>query len=528
MEEKMYNIRLSILILLVVLLANLNLISAEKPSYPPEVVETLEKAGDNRTQLEQVLSHYTSLNDSLTLDAAFYLIANMEGHCYVTYELHDTTDAQINFDVLDYPDYSTLKAAYDTLETQYGELDFERKEKIYDLDIITADFLIKQIDYAFKAWREKPWAKDLSFEDFCEYVLPYRGSNEPLEDWREMFWDKYKDIEIKMTDPSDPVEAAAPINDDIKSWFTFDPRFYYHPTDQGLSEMLENGIGRCEDMTNVTIYAMRANGLAVTSDYTPYWANAGNNHAWNAIITPDGTVTPFMGAERNPGKYHLANKLAKAYRKMFGKHMENLVFQEKKQEKIPRWLSGKNYIDVTDSYTDVCDVTVTFTQSIPDSVDIAYLCVFNSGEWKAIHWGRIINGAAVFTDMGVDIAYLPALYISEEISPFGAPFILRADCSIRELDPTEQTTISARLTSTTRRKQKVSTDGIAQISLNAGQEYELFYWMDGWQSLGKSIAGEKPLVFERVPAGCLYWLVEEGSDKEERIFTIKENEQVWW
>ena len=68
-------------------------------------------------------------------------------------------------------------------------------------------------------------------------------------------------------------------------------------------------------MTNVTIYAMRANGLAVTSDYTPYWANSGNNHAWNAILTGEGKVVPFMGAEANPGEYRLANKLAKVYRK---------------------------------------------------------------------------------------------------------------------------------------------------------------------------------------------------------------------
>jgi len=144
-----------------------------------------------------------------------------------------------------------------------------------------------------------------------------------------------------MADPSDPIEAAVLINDDIKSWFKFDPRFYYHPTDQGLSEMLENGMGRCEDMTNITIYAMRANALGITSDYTPYWANSGNNHAWNAIVAPDGKVTPFMGAESNPGKYRLANKMAKTYRKTFSKQKNNLVFQKKKQEKVPGWLAGK-------------------------------------------------------------------------------------------------------------------------------------------------------------------------------------------
>ena len=497
-------------------------------TYPPDVISVLEDADDHRAELETVLSHYATDDDSLKLQAAFYLVANMEGHSYVTYSLRDTADAEISFNVLDYPDYATLKAALDTMEVERGELDFERNEIVYDLDTIAADFLINQIDFAFRAWREKPWAKRLSFEDFCRYVLPYRGSNEPLEPFRVMFREKYEDIEARMSDPADPIEAATLINDDIKSWFSFDPRYYCHPSDQGLSEMLKNRMGRCEDMTNLTIYAMRANGLAVTSDYTPHWANAGNNHAWNAIVTPGGEVIPFMGAESNPGKYRLANKMAKVYRKMFGKQAGNLIFQEKKQEKTPGWLSGKSYMDVTADYVDVCDVTVVFEREIPDSVDIAYLCVFNSGEWRAIHWGRINNGGAVFVDMGKDIAYLPALYINKEILPFGAPFILHPDGSIRELKSQDGETMSASLVSTTRRKQAASTDGIDRTFLTPGQEYELFYWSDGWQSLGKSVAGDEALVFENLPAGCLYWLVADSSDHEERIFTIENGEQVWW
>ncbi|MCJ7459130.1 MAG: hypothetical protein MUP17_09085, partial [candidate division Zixibacteria bacterium] len=284
--------RIVLLVLLIIFLPGLVRATTVRLSYPPEVTAVLDSAGSNRGELEKVLSYYFSAKDSLKLQAAFFLIGNMEGHSYVTYVLQDTNKKEVSFNVLDYRDYDTLRAEFDTLEAHHGSLDFEKKEIIYDLKTITADFLIKQIDYSFKAWREKPWAKNLSFEQFCEYVLPYRGSNEPLENWREFFWEKYKGLEKKMTDPSDPVQAAKLINDDVKSWFTFDPRYYYHPTDQELSEMLKNHLGRCEDMTNVTIYAMRANGLAVTSDYTPFWANAGNNHAWNAIVTPDGKAIP--------------------------------------------------------------------------------------------------------------------------------------------------------------------------------------------------------------------------------------------
>ena len=498
------------------------------PSYPDDVMSALEQAGDNRSSLEAVLEHFVAEGDSLKTEAAYYLIGNMEGHCYVNYKLVDTSGTKIDFNVLDYPDFDSLLSATASMEDSIGELDFDRDERIDDLESISSDFLINQINGAFTAWREKPWASSLSFDDFLKYVLPYRGSNEPLEPWREKFLQKYEYLPDSMSNSGDPLEAARLINDDIKTWFTFDPRFYYHPTDLGLAEMMEIGLGRCEDMTNVTIYAMRANGLAVTSDYTPHWANAGNNHAWNAILTPDGSVIPFMGAEANPGRYSLANKLAKVYRKTFGKQKENLVFQERKQKSIPGWLAGKSYEDVTADYIDVCDVCVELDKQVPDSIDVAYLCVFNSGHWKAIQWGRIEDGTVTFLDMGLDIAYMPALYINEEIVPYGSPFILQDDCTMRVLRRSEDEIDQVTLTGTTSRRLAVSTDGVSRFAPRLGTEYELNVWSDGWTTIGKKVAQEPVLVFDSVPSGGLYWLTATDTDKEERIFTIEDGKQIWW
>ena len=331
-----------------------------------------------------------------------------------------------------------------------------------------------------------------------------------------------------MADENDLIEAATIINKDVRSYFGFNERYYLHPTDQGLSEMLKGGFGRCEDMTNLAIYAMRANGLAVTSDYTPYWANTGNNHAWNAIANVNGKVIPFMGAEADPGSYRLANKPAKVYRKMFGKQKENLIFQEHKQEKVPRWLAGKSFIDVTVGYVDVCDVTITFEREIPDSVDIAYLCVFNSGEWKPIHWGRIENNSTAFSDMGVDIMYLPALYLNEEIVPYGPPILLEDNCDMNEFSKKSAGNVTANIGYTTVRTLQVSTNGTIKKKIDKDKKYELSYWDDGWQSLGKSSSAKNGLTFDNVPAGCLYWMVADNSDEEERIFTIENGKQIWW
>jgi hypothetical protein len=502
-------------------------VSAQTPSYPPEIEAALDSAKTNRPNLERVLKHYAESKDTLMYKAACFLIANMEGHCYATYALRDTLDNEIPFDIFNYSGYGPMIADWEKLDSIYGPLDFGKKDLVNDLDVISDSFLIENIDYAFKAWREKPWAKSLSFENFCEYVLPYRGSNEPLESWRKPLYEKYADLESRMIDPTDPIEAARLINQDVMSWFGFDSIYYFHPTDQGYAEMIRHGKGRCEDMTNMAIYAMRANGLAVTSDYTPFWADAGNNHAWNAIVTAQGKVIPFMGAEAAPGEYRLFHKLAKAYRKTYSKQKDNLVFQPKKQTKIPGWLAGKNYVDVTTAYGDVACPTVKISATVPDSIDIAYICVFNSGNWEAIHWGRIYDSRVTFTSMGMDIVYMPAFYINEEIVACGAPFILdKADRIIELVADTTQKTL-VRLVSTMPPKNQATGDSLKSYFIS-GKTYELFYWLNGWKSLGKVVAGDKPLEFTDVPLNGLYWLVEDGSNKEERIFTIQDGKQVWW
>ena len=497
---------------------------------PENVQAVLEKSGDNRKELEKVINAYQHPEDSSKLKAAFFLISNMEEKCFIRFTVVDSTEKDIGFNVLNYPDYNKMISGWDSLEDMYGKLHQKKEEIVIDYNTITSSFLISNIDLAFKAWTENPWARHIKFDQFCEYILPYRSTNEPLENWRTYFYDKYSWVKDSVKQKNDPIEASILINNDIKSWFTFDPRFYRQSTDQGLSNMLKNKIGRCEDMTNLTIFAMRSMGIPVMSDFTPYWAKTGNNHAWNAIIDTTGKVIIFMGAESNPGVYKLNRAISKVYRKTFAKQQNSLAAIKDEWEKAPRYINRNNIVDVTRDYVPVADVNLTLEKEIPDSANFAYICVFNTGEWKVIQWSKIADGRTVtFTDMGKDIAYLPAYYVNEKIIPAGKQFILTKEGAIvfNESDTKNLTTI--KLISTTRKITKNATDNIEQTFFKDGENYELFYWNYGWISLGKQKAAGKPLVFKNVPSNALYWLIAEKTRKEERIFTINENgEQVWW
>jgi len=496
---------------------------------PTDVQTVLDSAKQNSSELESVITHYKEINNPQKLAAAYFLIKNMEGQCYAKSKLVDTTGSKVKFSVLDYEDYKTMVVAWDSIEDNIGAIDYTRDTLIFDITNISADYLIENIDLAFEAW-QKPWAKHLTFDEFCEYILPYRSSNEPIEKWRKQLYTRYTWLEDSLKDKTDPIEACEKINSEIKSWFSFDSRFYRHPTDLGLSEMFEYKMGRCEDMTNLAIYAMRSQGIPVMSDYTPAWPNTGNNHAWNATLTKDGKVIIFMGGLTNPYDYKLGNKKAKVYRKTFGLQKNSLKQTAPKNENIPGWLAGSHYIDVTKEYIDVVDLKLALTQEKPDSCNYAYLYVFNSGKWTAIHWGTIdSNKVATYTDMGKDIAYLPVYYKNGKYIVAGNQFILTNDGEIMENVADTVNTIDIDLFSTTQKVTRLSTDEIEKANLKNGAKYELFYWNDKWVKLASKIAtNDKPIHFENAPTNALFWLIEKDSKKDERIFTIVDGEVKWW
>jgi len=58
--------------------------------------------------------------------------------------------------------------------------------------------------------------------------------------------------------------------------------------------------------------------------------------------------------------------------------------------------------------------------------------------------------------------------------------------------------------------------------------YELFYWNDGWISLGRQTANEARLNFKNIPGNALYFLHDCTQKTDARIFTLKNGQQIWW
>ena len=187
----------------------------------------LQSAKNNRKELEKVLRHYQkNPADSLKYKAACFLIENMPFYSYSTSKQLENYKSYYAW--LKKSRGQTAKQVADSVKKVYGPLG--EPEKKHDIREVDSAYLCNNIEWAFKVWREQPWGKNVSFETFCEYILPYRIEDETLEYWREMYYDKYNQLldSLKTSDSldmEDPVVAANYLINTLPDMVVFLPIF---------------------------------------------------------------------------------------------------------------------------------------------------------------------------------------------------------------------------------------------------------------------------------------------------------------
>lgn len=170
----------------------------------------LQVAGENRQELEKVLHYYRiNLADSLKYKAVCFLIENIPFYTYSDGEQLENYKSYYTW--LKKSKSKTPQQVVDSIKKIYGPMKEPSKKR--DIMEIDSAYLCHNIDWAFKVWQEQPWGKNISFEIFCEYLLPYRIGDEPLADWRETYYKKYNSLldSLRMSDTldkEDPLVAA--------------------------------------------------------------------------------------------------------------------------------------------------------------------------------------------------------------------------------------------------------------------------------------------------------------------------------
>lgn len=401
--------------------------------YSPELESALELAGDNREELEKVIDNYKGPDNSQKRRAAEFLIMNMPNH---------HTNNSVLLDTFRHYLVSQDKLIWGTLNTfekEYGSLKQTQYEKTFDIKTITAGYLICNIESSFRIWKEAPWGKHISFEDFCEEVLPYRVGTEPLEDWKETYHSIFQPILDSLYHGDDPVKACSLLCE----YVTVNPEKWIYQSGLsvpglGASTMLRARYGSCKDQAEFLMYVMRSVGLPVGMDIIVQNPdNSFTGHFWNYVRGTDGNYFSFDFYEQKPGKPRdRGRKLGRVYRLCFASQQESLPFQNNRDH-IPGVLNRKLLRDVSQYYFPDREIALYAGQ---DSYEgkIMYLSVFNNTRWIPMAWSKVERDSVRFRYMESGIAYMPYAYYDERYATFADPVLYYDDGRIVQVKPDKE------------------------------------------------------------------------------------------
>lgn len=395
--------------------------------------------------LRHVLELYEG--DSLKQQAAFFLISNLACHegvasgdmgaVYKAYELFGTGKFTYQ---------QTLDSAAKTCGFS-GARNITMQKDIY----IDPAYLVTNIEWAFKVWREQPWGKNVPFGQFCEYVLPYRVGNEELVPWREKLYYQFMPIIEKHKNDSDivkPTYAAHLVLDSLLR------APFYFTGEMGTNIRIGPQIadwrgGSCLDLCDMMVYICRALGIPCGIEELPMRGNNNAPHYWNFIEDQDGK-TWYFSMFYWWHRLMEAEKYGDVYGKVF-RHRFSLNRQMKDAMQTDAYFVHPEFRfpcfeDVTRLYATDKSHTLTigkehFTREMGED-SLVYLCMSNRYDWKPVGWCRYDGQAAVFNDCHGGTVYCLASYDagSKKLVTLSHPFSVDVDSAKMEFYAPEKET----------------------------------------------------------------------------------------
>ena len=395
--------------------------------YPDKIHEVLKLSHNNRKEIEKALDFFINQKDSLKIRSIFFLVGNMADKYSLT-----PANEQDPFHSIILNNHIKEKEAWDPGKSRLGMAldsvyktctDPPRPKIVRDIEVITGNFLINNVEEAIKIWHRTKKFTECSFDDFCEYILPYRIGNESLSAWREQAYQKFSYLLDSISDPLELTKAIVQV-----SGIYYNAGMSKYPFFPTFSELDQLHWGSCDHLAAYLTFSLRAIGIPSTIDVVPAWANRGGGHAWNVVMNKDGKFVDvgFNGEGHNSISY----KIPKIYRTGYSSNKGGIGYLD------PLWK------DVTGEYPmPISDIALSGSDSDMKG-DVLFLCIFNNKDWipvavsatenkKTMTFGNVARGIpfgdnkiAGYQNEGKGIVYLPASVRNGVMVPFATPFIL--------------------------------------------------------------------------------------------------------
>ena len=413
---------------------------------------TLKAAGDNKSELKAVLKHYKDVDPNPEkLAAAKYLIINMPAHfSYKT----DSIKAYYDLALKVFKSGMSVDAQRDSLKkVSYIRFNKSTNKTIPDYKIITSEFLIHNIDQAYDQWKNRPWAKHLTFDVFCEWLLPYKETEkQELDDWRVTFSSYFSDSISKFT-YADEKESTIyhtidVVRDEINNHKVI-PHIYW-TSSNGISflsteTMLNMTFGACSDYVAMGVLGFRSLGLPAVVDYVPAWGRNSSGHTWYVFLDDRGREQATVNSLIMPAgiQFYPYERIPKVFRNTYSINWRVAEYREKTKYKHPFKVTDK---DVTDRYNRTKDLVIPINdwsdksrEKVRIKEKYAYIAMFNGQytEWQVLDFGKIKHGKAYFEKMGCNMLYIVLGFDGKILKPVSKPFILDKSGIVRYIDDSE-------------------------------------------------------------------------------------------
>lgn len=374
----------------------------------------LEFAGENRGELEKVLEHYK--DSGLKQDAARFLIENMPR--YFSYEGWQLDTLKAIHAATVHTDGWVNKEA----RKKWEHFSYRTLKRVYDAKVIRAEFLIHHIDQAFEVWEKRPWNKYLPFDDFCELILPYRVGDEPLEEWRSWYKERYESILDSLYQGTDVVEATDCLGTYLRQEKDFRYSVELELPHLGAGFLLANRVGSCEASCDFTVYVLRALGIPAATDIYHYGPGKGAGHVWNVLRDTTGGYVPFWFIQTKVERGgNDKREKGKVYRQCFGAQQEK-ISGIRRDQSVPFPLKDPYLKDVTDDYFPANQVEI----EIDSQVNKKYIClgVFTLEGCMPIDITLQKGNKATFTNVEPGILFQPLYFNGLKWVAAGYPFLV--------------------------------------------------------------------------------------------------------
>lgn len=149
-----------------------------------------------------------------------------------------------------------------------------------DAKSLSADFLLENVQYAYKARAEFPWAKEVPDSVFLNDVVAYANLNENRESWRKDFYERFK----KYVAPCKTMrEAIDSVNRNVRDELLVDYNTKREKPDQAPYESMRQHMASCSGLSILLTDAFRAVGIPSRVAGTPAWHDDRGNHNWNEV-----------------------------------------------------------------------------------------------------------------------------------------------------------------------------------------------------------------------------------------------------